>query len=334
VPLPAAFVLPGVADPGSPGTLVLVSLVPPTIEPVASPGGPVNLAYPVPYHNLGIPGATVEDLLSTTSSGSNPFFDGILRGQGTAVAQAVSLQPTFVILWAGANDLLRKVTQNLPVTDPVDFEVSYRELVGAFDGLDPGMVIGNVPDVCSIPFVTTVPPFLINPTTREPILVGGQLVPLLGPDGPLALPGPGGPGDRVTLPALSLLAQGIGVPPPIGTGEPLPDAVVLNLAEQAAIAAGTEAINDIIATVAAEYGYPLVDAHAILVEAVDGLHVGGVEITTEFLVGGGIGLDGIHPTDLGHAILANAFIEAINSGYGSHIPLVDLRAAVLERTAP
>ncbi|HEX9900539.1 MAG TPA: SGNH/GDSL hydrolase family protein, partial [Candidatus Methylomirabilis sp.] len=214
------------------------------------------------------------------------------------------------------------------------FEASYRELVGAFDGLDAGMVLGNIPDVCAIPFVTTVPPFLINPTTREPILIGGQLVPLIGPDGPLTLPGPGGPGDRVTLPALALLAQGIGVPPPLGTGDPLPDAVVLNLAEQAAIAAGTEAINGIIEAVAAEYGYPLVDAKSLQDEAIDGLHVGGVEITTEFLVGGAIGLDGIHPTDLGQAILANAFIEAINAHYDSHIPLVDLRAAVLERTAP
>jgi len=34
-------------------------------------------------------------------------------------------------------------------------------------------------------------------------------------------------------------------------------------------------------------------------------------------------LDGIHPNNGGHAIIANAFIDVINKAFGLNIPLVD-----------
>ncbi len=86
--------------------------------------------------------------------------------------------------------------------------------------------------MASLPFVTTIPPVLVNPATRQPVLINGQLVPLLGqgdaaypcipvpPDQGCGLP----PGSRVTLPASQLLAQGIGIPVAAGgTGQPLPN---------------------------------------------------------------------------------------------------------------
>jgi len=59
-----------------------------------------------------------------------------------------------------------------------------------------------------------------------------------------------------------------------------------------------------------------------------GIEIGGVVYTTGFITGGLVGLDGIHRTDLGYAVLANAFIEAINAAYGSAIPLADLHSFV------
>jgi hypothetical protein len=240
---------------------------------------------------------------------------------------AGALQPTFVVLWLGENEVLGKVTRNAPIPAVQDFEDAYRTVVDALAGLGsaPDLVTANVPDVTSIPLVTTVPPFLVDPNTREPVLVGGQLVPLIGPDGPLVLPGPGGPGDRVTLEALEALAMGDGVPQAFGgTGAPLADAVVLNVAEQAAVAAAIEAYNAVIAEVAGEYGFPVVDMNALLREFVQGVEVGGITHTAEFITGGAFGLDGIHATNLGYAVTANAFIHAMNGAYGSSIPPVDL----------
>jgi len=41
------------------------------------------------------------------------------------------------------------------------------------------------------------------------------------------------------------------------------------------------------------------------------------------VAGGAFSLDGVHLTPLGNALLANSFIKAINSKYGSTIPQVD-----------
>jgi hypothetical protein len=170
---------------------------------------------------------------------------------------------------------------------------------------------------------------VVNPDTRQPVLVNGQLVPLIGPDGLLALPGPGTPGDRVTLAALDAMAMGDGIPQSLGgTGAPLADVMVLNVAEQAAVAGAVTAYNEIIAEVAAEYGIPVVDARSLLEGFAEGVEVGGVDFNAAFLTGGTFGLDGIHPTNLGYGVLANAFIHAVNSEYGASIPPVDLQEVV------
>ena len=46
--------------------------------------------------------------------------------------------------------------------------------------------------------------------------------------------------------------------------------------------------------------------------------------TDRFITGGLFSLDGIHPTDLGHAIIANVMIEAVNRKFGSNVPYARL----------
>jgi hypothetical protein len=45
--------------------------------------------------------------------------------------------------------------------------------------------------------------------------------------------------------------------------------------------------------------------------------------TSDFIRGGLFGLDGIHPNDLGYALLANELIGAVNSKFGCVIPSVN-----------
>ncbi|MBL7996377.1 hypothetical protein JNM05_13495, partial [bacterium] len=42
----------------------------------------------------------------------------------------------------------------------------------------------------------------------------------------------------------------------------------------------------------------------------------------KFLSGGLFSLDGVHPSSHGYAVVANAFIDAINTRYGSDIPKI------------
>ena len=331
------FVIPGYGEPGTAGTVRLVSLVPPDVEEITNPGQPVNLTYPAVYNDLGIPAADVSDVLNTVTSPTNPFFDLVLRGKGTMLEQAMSLHPTFVILWVGGNDLLKQVTRGIPATEVNDFSRDYRQMVDALLSLDPapGIVAANIPDVTTIPYVTTVPPFLVN-ETQQPVLVNGHLVPLIGSDGPLALPGPNGPGDFVTLDALALIKQGIGIPQALGgTGEPLPDRVVVTRAEVALLHQRVRDLNTVIAEEAARHGYPVVDTYGMLMRWRDrGVEVGGLHYDGSFLVGGLFSLDGIHPTDMGQALVANEFIRAINAAYGASIQFVDLSPIASLRLFP
>ena len=325
------FVIPGYGDPGSSGTLELTSLVPAVISPITVTGNLVNTTYQAAYNNLGVPGALLGDALNTVTMGSaNPFFDLVLRGQGTMLQQAAALQPTFVLVELGSNDVLGAVTRDAPTTPVATFEEQFRQLVGDLLALEsaPKLAVMNVPEVTSIPFATTVPPFVVNPATNLPVLVDGNLVPLIVPEGPLTLPSASGPGDLVTIGAISLMKQGVGIPIPLGgAGTPLPDAVVVSVAELEVIAQRVIAYNQIIATVAAEDGLVVVDLNRLLREiAAEGVKIGGLEYTKEFVSGGVFSLDGVHPADIGHAILANEVIRTFNEAYGAKIPLVDLRA--------
>jgi hypothetical protein len=326
------YVIPGYGAPGSSGTLELISLVPPNIVEIPEPGNPVNLAYPAAYNQLAVPGANVDDVLHTVTKASNPLYDLILRGGGTILQQASALQPTFILLWVGPNDVLGAALDGTitKLTPLASFESDYRSLLDQLEAIPthPDMVAANIPDVTDIPFVTTVPPFVVDPTTNEPVrnpLTGG-LIPLIGPDGPLALPGPGTPGDFVTIRAIPLLRQGYGLPPgiPGANGQPLPDAVVLNRSEAGAIQQQVDDMNGFIADEAAARGFPVVDINVLLTKVNSpGIEYGGIHYDATFVTGGIFSLDGFHPTDVGQIVVANAFIEAINRGYDASIPLVD-----------
>jgi len=56
--------------------------------------------------------------------------------------------------------------------------------------------------VTTIPFVTTIKPYITDPNTGQPVLASGQRIPLIGPSGPLPA------NAYVLLTASSLLAQG------------------------------------------------------------------------------------------------------------------------------
>jgi len=129
----------------------------------------------------------------------------------------------------------------------------------------------------------------------------------------------------VTLAASSLLAQGIGIPAVVGgRGTPLPDEVVLNPSEIAIIQDHVNVNNKSIRDICGAANIPVLDVQAILNELyTTGIHVGGITLTSSFLSGGAFSYDGVHPNDIGYAVLANELIRVINANGGT-LPLVDL----------
>ncbi len=320
------FQQPLISQPGIPPVLVIRSLYPSiVIVPKPGLGVPLNLTLPRPYDNLAVPGANTYNLLSTITDGGG-MHDLILRGLGTQLQQGISLKPDLLTLWIGNNDVLKavlagRVIEGVTLTSFSNFQSYYTQIISALKAnTSAKIVISNIPDVTSIPYVTALPIYLVDPLTRKPVIVGGNLVYLIGPKGALS------PGDYITLPASTYLAQGIGIPKSAGgTGLPLPDEVVLDKDEVSAIKARTQQFNEFLKSIASSNSIPMVDINSLLNKASkEGIVVGGVKLTTAFLTGGLFSLDGVHPSSLGHAIVANEFIKLINQTYEYEIPLINL----------
>ncbi|HSP34744.1 MAG TPA: SGNH/GDSL hydrolase family protein, partial [Thermoanaerobaculia bacterium] len=253
------FVQPLVSYPGIGAELQLNDIIayPPVITPAAGQGQPLLLTYPAPYNNLSIPGARVADLTTLTGTEAvtntqTAFAQFILRGQGTAVQQAIAQKPTFIAIWIGGNDLLGAVLAGTPaaLTPTADFRTAFTKMLDQLIAGAPnaGIVVGNLPTAAqALPVLTTVAPYLINPFDRKPVIgPNGQKIYFIADLGGGQI-GQLSDTSAVLLPCSAQLATGFGIPAALGAdprfanlpnlGKPLPDACVVTQTEAAAIAA-------------------------------------------------------------------------------------------------
>jgi hypothetical protein len=316
----APFTYPAISYPGIPALLNLVSLSGPVIEQLEGTGVPTNFDQATSYTNLSVPGAVLYDVANSARYGSG-MFPVILRGKGTMLAQAVGLHATFLSFEFGANEVLGPATtgSGTPVLSAGAFGALLTGTLDAVHAALPNakLAIFTVPDVTTIPFVTTIKPYFT---------VAGNRVYYLCATDAQHLNGTLNPDDYVLLSASSYLATGVGVPSAYGgTGAPLPGALVLTETEAASLRDALNGYNASIRAEAAARGMAVVDLHGLLVTAATtGIQVGGARYTSAFLTGGLLSLDGCHPSDLGQGLLANMMIEAVNRQFGSSIAYASL----------
>jgi hypothetical protein len=350
LPADNCFAVPFVSFPGIANELVITNiLVPsPVIVPAPGQGVPLMTTFNRAYDNLAVPGATVGALLTVT--GAEPptageptvvsFSRFILRGRGTQVAQAISRQPTFIALWAGGNDYLNVAFSGTTatMTSAADFKTRYEALLDSLIVGSPaaGFVVGNLPAPARlVPYLTLIPPVLVDPSTRQPVLVGGQPVPFIADLGDGVI----GPIPATTLIPLHVrdkLAQGYGLPPvfknipPFSllphTGEPLAANDIVTAEEIAAVIARVGEYNKIIGEAAAARRIAVADVSGLFnrVTSSTGLQLGPINVNGNFITGGFFSLDGFHLTDLGYLLMGDEFIKAINAAYDTEIPLAGI----------
>jgi lysophospholipase L1-like esterase len=329
-----AFVQPLMPAPGTGQELVLISLYPALQlqQQATTITVPANFTHPAPYNNLGIYGAIMYDAIDTSSASQratdrqNPFYPFILRNQAalgkSMLDQAIALQPTLMTFELGANDVLGYVTSGGTAgTDPTFklptpastfgsiFELSLLKIATALPETE--VLIANVPDPTVLPFVTTVPSKVPNPGDPSQLLS----IYFRKNDGSVAAVGDG---DYVLLTAQTPLKGGIGFSP----SAPLDSRYVLDAGELAVAQKAVADYNAIIATEIAKYPkFRLVDFNATLLDVkANGYHVAGETYTMDFISGGIISLDGVHPTRRGAAIFANMFIDVMNREFHANIP--------------
>lgn len=131
------------------------------------------------------------------------------------------------------------------------------------------------------------------------------------------------PADLLVLPSSSFIGTLANPNDPTsvnGVAIPLADKWVLTPKEQSEIRLAIDAYNaTIAATVSSNENVALVDLNNILNElASTGIVFDDYTITTDIVVGGAISLDGIHLTARGYAFMANKFLEAIDTAFGSN----------------
>lgn len=110
---------------------------------------------------------------------------------------------------------------------------------------------------------------------------------------------------------------------------PFPDVFVLDPDELTTSDNAVASYNSFIAVQAQKFGFGLVDINTKFdqfraADLTTGTFINGIPFKTLYVTGGLFGLDGVHPTNQAHAIIANEFIKVINSKFGATIPLIDV----------
>ncbi|HEY2955509.1 MAG TPA: SGNH/GDSL hydrolase family protein [Candidatus Eisenbacteria bacterium] len=335
--------LPLIGGDGIPPLLEIKRLAPPpvVIAPIsATPGSPTNFPLPTAYHNMSIPGALLVDATDTTlyqlPGRNNPFFGLIQRQRGPLalqVARQLDPQPTFVILEYGANELLGPAVKGttLGIVSNVTYAALMSRTLAFFADSLPNarLAIVNVPDITTIPFFNTLSNRLLDAQGQPLVNPNGSPRFVLGPSN-VALTA----NDRVLLTAAPLLAAGFGYPvgttsylsglPVPGNGLGLGDSLVLSSSEAQTFQIEVRNYNTVIDTSVARRDIAVVDLRGLLrTAATTGFLIQRVRYTSAFVTGGVFSLDGVHPNDLGHALLCNELIAAVNTKFGSNVTPID-----------
>jgi len=348
------FDQPLVSGDGLPPLSRIVQFGPPLIISNAgrTPGTPTNAALATAYHHLAVPFAILPDIADTsnyynTTQGRALMFNLIQRHRGSLLAQVstqINPAPTFVTFEFGSNELLGPATRGLgtPQIPAATWAVILHATLDGLQAALPGarFALFTVPDVTTIPLVTTLPPLVLGANGR-PVT---PPTPLLGPGNTPLVYGQ----DLILLTAGPLLAAGYGYPtgttsyvsgtPVPGNGIGLADSLVLSAAEITSLKTAVNAYNAAITSEANARGAALVDLAGLLRTAsTTGLSIQGTTYTSAFLTGGLFSLDGVHPNDLAHAVLCNALVDAVNNKFGSnvqHTSLSDAQTYRADRAAP
>ena len=324
--------LPLVPYPGVPNVMSVVSFGPPPVIGTvggALPAIPRDNPSQQPT-NLAVPGVTVAQVLNQRPNPAatspidrlgnivlgfpSPFIvPGPPRSQ---VEQAVALQPTVVIAWAGNNDaLLPALTGDFSgLTQVSDFRASYKAILDALSATGATLVTANIADVTEVGYFKPV-----AQVATEAGLPLSTVTAMLGV----------GSQDYLRLPAVSeaqkiLTGQAAGplttCPNPVAGLGASQIPCVLTAADANTLRARVAAYNTAISAEAAAHGAVLVDIYS-LVDRIhsSGIDIGGQQFTSGYL-GGLFSFDGFHPTNTGYAVIANEFIDTMNKQLKTRIP--------------
>jgi hypothetical protein len=261
--------------------------------------------------------------LSSTVDTDEDFILGLPGGlvgvpPASQVETAAAQQPTFAVVWLGLEDVLGAARRGSSsgITRPREFGQALDDVLGALDDAGARVAIGNVPDPTVLPYFMPQPE--LKQLLRERREPGDARVTS---DGLIVLFGAERRGyvTRTFQAFASIEAIADGFQP-----APLAPTQRLDAREVRRIRRAVRRYNRSIARQAKRRGAVLVDLNALFRRMRrEGVQAGGTRLTTEYL-GGLFGLDGTYLTNTGHAVVAQAFVDAINEQCGTSLVGPDL----------
>jgi lysophospholipase L1-like esterase len=293
--------------------------------------------------DLGIPGQTVHEALyqygasvnCPTANGSalgslvgveNAMINPILGNFGANVSQvsaAVSLKPQIATVWLGSNDLLKYAGSGgqYAATDPSALYTDIVSIITQLQASGAKVAVANLFDVLDASYFTSATELTTFMTLQNvPAPLQAYYSALVPQGGYLVLSG--------FLKIAGALAADASNPAAAPVNPNLTAADILPPALAASVQSYNNAYNTQIAAAAKATGAVLVDVHSVYAQIYAG---GGYPVNLpkccSTLYGGGLSsLDGIHPSNTGYAIIANTFIQTLDTAFSLTIPPVSIGA--------
>lgn len=253
---------------------------------------------------LGNVGGTPNSYLDHVKSSNASFFTCWL-GNNDVLGYVVN---------GGVPDVIENTTIGLSVdlnalSDAQEFESKYDSVIRAFNNMGADGVCATLPNVTSIPYVTT---FTVATLKADYNYTNVWITDQNGTVREAT------DDDYVLLHASASIANGDGHTQAV----PFSNYDVLDADEVILAKSHTLTLNSSIKKIAGSYGYPIVDMYTYMDNLSAGFTFDGIDMSIKYIEGGTFSLDGIHPNPRGYAVVANEFIRVINDGYGANIPKV------------
>jgi len=305
---------------------------------------PMFTKYTGNIDNYGVPGIKLNDIDNGFYGNVNGYYERMLPGNSpsntTTYLDFVTAKPfTFFTNWLGNNDALGYATSGGasptdPLTDKAVFQTKYAALIAKLTANGQKGACATIPDVTTIPYFTTVTvgAILASVQAANPAVTGLYINARTSSDPNVTTYAPrlATAADLIvlTFPTSKMgVPNGSGIPYGLHPLNPIETQYVLDANEVAMVKDYVNSYNNTIKSVATSKGLAVFDAFAFLTSLkANGLLINGVSLSSGYISGGIFSLDGVHLTPRGYSIVANQFISAINTQYGSTIPTVNVSA--------
>ncbi|HMT28846.1 MAG TPA: hypothetical protein PKD91_06160 [Bacteroidia bacterium] len=306
------------------------------------------LGNAVPFNNLAVPGARIDDLFKQSFGDPSPFLGNALYSRfasnpstSTVAGDALLINPTFTAIWTGIEDIYNYALGGGDqgydsLTKPVSFSEKFDDLIAQIIPVNSGAVIANIPSLNTIPAFTAIPwnGLVLDAATAANLnaqyAIVDPTISFVAGENRFVIADASMPTGRrqisngeyilLSVPRDSLVCA------KWGTTTPIPARYIIDAGEAGKINNAVAGYNNVILQAAAAGNFAIADMNTVFRTLKSGIVFNGVNYSTQYLKESAFSTDGFYLNQRGYAFVANEFLNAINKSYGSNLPSVDVNS--------